>query len=192
MLIRPARTEDAPAIAAIYGHYVRHTAITFNTAQPSAAHYREQLCQGVYPFLVCEKAGEILGFAYAGAFRPHDAYRWDAELTIYLRPGQEGRRLGERLLRPLLTLLRRQGFLTAYSCVTLPNPRSVGLHKRLGFTELGVFPHTGYKLGQWRDVVWLSLSLRTFDGTPAEPVAFADLPPVEVAALLTQAEAAEP
>ena len=192
MLIRPARTEDAPAIAAIYGHYVHHTAITFSTVQPTADHYREQIRQGIYPFLVCENADELLGFAYAGGFRPHDAYRWDVELTIYLRPGQEGRRLGDRLLRPLLALLRRQGFLTAYSCVTLPNPRSVSLHKRLGFTELGVFPRTGYKLGQWRDVVWLSLPLGRFDGEPAEPVAFARLPPAEISALLSQAEDAIP
>ena len=169
MLIRPAETTDAPAIAAIYGYYVRETCITFICQEPTAGHYAEQIAEGKYPFLVAEEGGEVVGFAYAAAFRPHDAYRWDVELTIYLQPGREGRGTGSQLMSALLDDLTRLGYLTAYSCVTVPNERSVALHKRFGFEELGVFPATGYKHGQWHGVLWLSRMLGELANPPEEP-----------------------
>lgn len=175
MIIRPATTADAPAIAAIYDHYARETCVTFNTQAPAAAHYASQIAEGRYPFLAAEEAGEVVGFAYAAAFRPHDAYRWDVELTIYLRPGQEGRGVGSQLMAALLEALTRLGYLTAYSCVTVPNERSVALHRRFGFTELGVFPATGYKHGQWHSVLWLSKSLGKLASPPPEPTLYRDL-----------------
>ena len=187
MPVRPARAEDAPAIAAIYSHYALNTVITFATHAPTPEHYARQIAAGAYPFLVLEEAGQVVGFAYAGAFRHHDAYRWDVELTIYLRPGQEGRHAGRALMAPLLALLRRQGFLLAYSCVTLPNPRSIGLHRHFGFGELGVFPRTGYKLDAWRDVIWLQLALGSHDAAPAEPTPFSALPREEVDRILAAA-----
>lgn len=172
MLIRPAQTADAAAIAAIYGHYVRETCVTFICNEPSAAHYAVQIAEGKYPFLVAEEAGEVVGFAYAAAFRPHDAYRWDVELTIYLKPGREGRGTGSLLMSALLKHLTNLGYLTAYSCVTVPNERSVALHKRFGFEELGVFPATGYKHGQWHSVLWLSKTLGELANPPREPRPF--------------------
>lgn len=169
MTIRPAETADAPAIAAIYDHYARETCITFNTQGPSAEHYAEQIAEGRYPFLTAEEDGHIAGFAYASAFRPHDAYRWDVELTIYLRPGLEGKGVGSQLMAALLQALTRLGYLTVYSCVTVPNDRSVALHKHFGFTELGVFPNTGYKHGRWHGVLWLSKTLGEMASPPPEP-----------------------
>lgn len=169
MTIRPAETADAPAIAAIYDHYARETCITFNTQGPSAEHYADQIAEGRYPFLAAEEDGQIAGFAYASAFRPHDAYRWDVELTIYLRPGLEGNGVGSQLMAALLQDLTRLGYLTAYSCITVPNDRSVALHKHFGFTELGVFPNTGYKHGQWHGVLWLSKTLGEMASPPPEP-----------------------
>lgn len=175
MRIRPAVPQDAPAIAAIYSHYVRETVITFACEEPAAAHYAEQLEEGRYPFLVAQDENGIAGFAYAAAFRQKEAFRWDVELTIYLRPGMERQGLGSALMRPLLALLRTQGYLLAYSCITLPNEGSIALHKRFGFEELGIFPRTGYKLGRWCDVIWLQLPLSHPDGEPLEPLAFSQL-----------------
>lgn len=185
MHIRPAQIQDAQAIAALYGHYVRHTVITFACQEPSAEHYAAQIVQGQYPFLVAEDEHGLAGFAYADAFRQKEAFRWDVELTIYLRPGLERQGLGSRLMQALLTLLRRQGYLLAYSCITLPNPASIALHKRFSFEELGVFPRTGYKLGRWCDVIWLQLTLGDHTQAPAEPIPFASLASDEVAALLS-------
>ena len=174
MLIRPAQTADAQAIAAIYGYYVRETCITFACEEPSADHYAAQITEGRYPFLVAEESGEVVGFAYAAEFRPKDAYRWDVELTIYLQPGREGQGTGSLLMEALLGYLSYLGYMTVYSCVTIPNERSVALHRRFGFEELGVFPSTGYKHGRWHGVLWLSKTLGTFADPPAEPRAFRD------------------
>lgn len=183
-MIRPARAADASAIAAIYEHYARETAVTFANHAPEERHYIEAITLGDYPFLVDEENGRITGFAYAAAFRPHDAYRWDVELTLYLLPGHTGRGVGTALMKALLRLLRRQRFLTAYSCITANNAVSLRLHDRLGFEMLGTFPDTGYKLGQWHSVVWMAFSLGEKGNPPPEPVPFRDLPAAEVAGLI--------
>lgn len=179
MRIRFAEPSDVPAVAAIYAHYVRETAITFATHVPTAAEYAARIRDDRYPFLVADEAGVVQGFAYAAAFREKEAYRWDAEMTIYLAPGCLGAGLGTRLLDGCLRLLRAQGYLNAYSCITLPNERSVGLHRRMGFQELGVFPHTGYKLGKWHDVIWMGLVLGDFADAPDEPKGWRSLPEPE-------------
>lgn len=169
MLIRRAISSDAPAIAAIYAHYVRETAITFATEAPTAESYALRIADARFPFLVAEESGYVSGFIYATPFRQKEAYRWDVELTIYLAPDHSGRGTGSALMAQCLDLLAKQGYLNAYSCITLPNERSIGLHRRFGFHELGIFPKTGYKLGKWHDVIWLGKVLGDFKAAPAEP-----------------------
>lgn len=169
MNIRRATPADAPAIASIYSWYARHTAITFATEGPTVAEFEHKILDARYPFLAAEENGAVFGFAYAGEFRTKEAYRWDVELTIYLRPGCEGRGAGRLLMEECLRILTAQGYLNAYSCITIPNERSVGLHERCGFESLGVFPRTGYKLGKWHDVVWLWKQLTPAADEPAEP-----------------------
>lgn len=173
MRVRPAQTADAAAVAAIYGYYVRETCVTFVCEEPSAAHYAEQIAEGQYPFFVAEEEGTVAGFAYASAFRPHDAYRWDVEATIYLAPGREGHGTGSLLMEALLDSLAGLGYLNVYSCLTVPNARSEALHRRFGFTSLGVFPGAGYKHGQWHDVHWLLKTLAPLPEHPEEPRRFA-------------------
>lgn len=175
MRIRPAVTADAEAVAAIYDHYARTTCVTFASEAPAPKRYAAQIAEGRYPFFVAEDETGVTGFAFASAFRPHDAYRWDVELTIYLRPGMEGQGLGSRLMAALLDALTRQGYLVAYACVTVPNPPSDALHRRFGFTELGVFPDTGYKHGAWHGVRWWSKTLGPLANPPAEPIPFREL-----------------
>ena len=176
MLIRPAAAADAPAIAAIYAHYAAHTAITFAAEAPTAEAYAARIADERFPFLVAQEKGAVCGFVYAAPFRQKEAYRWDVELTIYLAPGGEGRGTGAQLMEACLRLLRAQGYLNAYSCITLPNARSVGLHRRFGFEELGVFRKTGYKLGKWHDVIWMGKVLGEIDGEPAEPRPLSAIP----------------
>ncbi len=168
MIIRRARAADAPAIHDIYAHYVLNTAITFATHAPSAQEYAAHMADLRYPFLAAEEDG-IAGFAYAASFREKEAYRWDVELTIYLAPGQEKRGTGSLLMAELLRLLSQQGYLNAYSCITLPNEGSIRLHRRFGFDELGVFPRSGFKLNRWHDVIWLGKALGECSQAPQEP-----------------------
>lgn len=175
MEIRFACAEDAPAVSAIYDHYARTTAITFAERAPSPEEFAARIADDRWPFLVAKESDEVRGFAYAAAFRTKDAYRWDVELTIYLALDAKGVGIGRTLMTECLRILRAQGYRNAYSCITLPNERSVGLHRRLGFRELGVFEKTGYKLGGWHDVIWMGLELGEFDQAPAEPLRLREL-----------------
>lgn len=180
MLIRPATPADAAAIADIYTYYVLETPVTFAWHAPSPQQFSAQITEGRYPFLVAEHQDQVVGFAYAHPYHPKEAFGWDTELTIYLRHGLERQGIGFRLMDALLNLLRAQGFLLAYSCITLPNAASIGLHKRFGFTELGIFPRSGYKLGRWHDVIWLQLPLAEAVVPPTDPFPFSALDPAEV------------
>lgn len=186
-MIRPARPADAAQIAAIYDHYARTTPWTFAERAREACAYAQEIRQGRYPFLVWEEMGEVTGFACAEMFRPHDAYRWDAELTLYLLPGQTGRGLGSRLMKALLALLAAQGFLTAYSCITSSNEASLRLHDRLGFLRLGEFPCTGYKHGAWHGVTWMQYTLRQPCAEPEDPIPFSALDEAILSGILKEA-----
>lgn len=168
-MVRYANFADAPVIRDIYAHYVRRTAITFAAKEPTTADFVARISDPRYPFLAAERNGRLVGFAYAGEFRTKEAYRWDVELTIYLAPGIEGQGIGSELMAELLRILEKQGYVNAYSCITLPGERSVALHRKFGFRELGVFPATGYKQGQWHDVVWMSKVLCEPQDNPADP-----------------------
>ena len=177
MIFRTARPDDASALAAIHLPYVRDTAVTFQYELPDEAfflHKMEDLA--AFPFLVCEEDGQVRGFAYASPLRSKEAYQWDAETTIYLDPAFRARGAGTGLYARLLALLRAQGYMAAYACVTVPNPASDALHRRFGFAEVGRFPAAGFKLGAWHDVVWLRLALDVCGTAPEKPVPFGALP----------------
>ena len=186
MRCRPACARDAARLADIYAPYVADTAITFATAMPTEGKFAEKIgCIGAaFPFLVCEEEGRVLGYAYAATYRVREAYRWDVELSIYVDKSCRGRGVGKALMERLLRCLRAQGYQNAYSCITLPNERSIGLHTRFGFTQIGLFQQAGYKLGKWHDVVWLRLPLGDFPESPAEPTPFSALAPEKLAALM--------
>jgi len=171
-MIRFATFADASTVAAIYAHYVHRTSITFMAEAPTAADFVSRISDPRYPFLVAEHNGRVVGFAYASMFRTKAAYRWDVEFSIYLAPGIEGQGIGSQLMEELLLAVEKQGYLNAYSCITMPNERSVNLHKKFGFEELGRFPRSGYKMGQWHDVIWMGRPLTELTddaGDPEEP-----------------------
>lgn len=174
MLYRPAILADARRLAEIYAPYVEHTAITFATEPLTAAEF-EQKILSPYPFLVCETDGIIAGYAYASALREKKAYRWATEPSIYIDPAYQSRGIGKGLMERLLKLLALQKFQSVYSCITLPNEKSIRLHEGFGFREVGRFEKSGYKLGKWHDVAWLYLPLADFPENPAEPLPFASL-----------------
>jgi phosphinothricin acetyltransferase len=119
---------------------------------------------------VLEDAGRTVGFAYATHHRARAAYRWAADVAIYVDASYQRRGAGRRLYGALLELLRRQGLRSACAGITLPNEASVGLHEALGFERVGIYRAIGWKAGAWRDVGWWQLQLAAGDGgPPAEP-----------------------
>ncbi|MDR3307653.1 MAG: GNAT family N-acetyltransferase [Coriobacteriales bacterium] len=159
--IRMAQPEDSQAILNIYAPYIKETAITFTSKVPTVADVEKTMVKikRHYPYLVCAIDTRVVGFAYANWVRPHEAYRWNAELSVYLDPAYQGRGIATALYTALFSILRIQGFCNLYAVITLPNDASVALHEHFGFTELGVHRANGYKLGAWRDVLWMEYRL---------------------------------
>jgi phosphinothricin acetyltransferase len=174
--IRTATEADAAAIADIYAHYVRETAISFEEIPPGVAEMARRMAAilETYPFLVFRDGERVLGYIYGSVHRARPAYRWSVETTVYTAPQAHGRGIGRALYTRLLEILTRQGFHSAVAGITLPNDKSVGLHRAMGFVPIGTFPEVGFKAGAWHDVSWWRRTLA--DGLPAgDPVPFPQL-----------------
>lgn len=174
LVLRPARHADAAAIAAIYAHYVRTSVITFETEAPDAAEMAARISSLLprYPYLVAEEDGAVLGYAYAGKLYDRAAYRWTAEATVYVAPGQHRRGIGRMLYGALIATLEKQGFQAVIGRITLPNTASVALHEAFEFVACGVFAKVGFKHGAWHDVGLYQRDFGTRPVNPAEPVPF--------------------
>lgn len=176
-VIRLAAARDAEQIAAIYAPNVTDKIISFELEPPSADEMRRRIEVTLqrYPWLVCERQGRVLGYAYASAHGSRAAYQWSVDVSVYVHEEAQRTGVGRALYTSLIAALRLQGFYNAYAGATLPNPASVGLHESVGFRPVGVYRGVGYKMGAWHDVGWWHLSLRERRGDPAPP---AELPSV--------------
>lgn len=186
-VLRMAVPEDAAVMREIYAPYITETSVTFETEVPPvdemAARMRAVL--EVYPWLAAEEDGEIVGYAYAHRAGERAVYGWNAELSVYVRQDRRRAGLGRQLCTALLALLRKQGVQTVYSLITMPNPASEALHRRLGFERIAVHRQTGFKQGCWRDVQWMELALGKREIPPAAVIPAAALPAETVARVLT-------
>lgn len=169
--VRFVRPDDAPALRAIYVPFVTDTPVTFETDPPSVQEMSERIAAvtRMYPWLVYERDGQVVGYAYASRHRARSAYRYGVDVSIYNSPSVHRQGVGRALYDRLFAFLEQQGFYTAYAGITLPNEKSVGFHTAFGFTPVGVYRGVGYKLGQWHDVIWMEKRIRPAQGTPAEP-----------------------
>ncbi|NLI20215.1 MAG: N-acetyltransferase [Clostridiales bacterium] len=174
-LIRTATEADATFVHDVYGYYVDHSDATFSTENPDVESYREKIRRTLetYPFLICEADGAPCGFAYGAQIRPHEAYRWDVEATLYLAPDAPRRAgHGSALYRALLDALGQQGFKTVYGVITDCNEPSLALHRAMGFSQAGHFRNMGFKRGRWLGVIWMQLNLGDFSGAPEDPIPY--------------------
>ena len=188
---RLATPADGPALLALYAPYVRDTAITFETEVPGAEVFSQRIAAvgAQYPYLICELGGTPVGYAYASRHRERDAYRYDVDLSIYLHPAQHGSGIAAALYDRLFALLRAQGYRNTYAACTLPNEKSVRFHEKCGFTAVGVHHNTGYKLGAWRDVLWLEKQLAAYDAVPGQVLPIGALDARRVAEALSAQDA---
>jgi L-amino acid N-acyltransferase YncA len=170
--IRPARDADLAAITAIYSHHVLHGTGTFETTPPTeadmATRRADVLAKGL-PYLVAEDAGQVLGFAYCNWFKPRPAYRFSAEDSIYLAPASNGKGLGRALLAELAAQAERVGVRKLIAVIgDSANAGSIGVHRTLGFTHVGVLASCGWKFGRWLDVVLMEKALGAADSNSPE------------------------
>lgn len=170
--IRLATEDDAAQILDIYAPFCRESTVSFEIEPPSlnVMCYRIAGVLSALPWLVCDEAGLILGYAYASKHRERAAYAWSVDVSVYVRDGRRRGGLGRALYTTLFAILRLQGYYNAVAGVTLPNPGSEGLHRAMGFEPVGVYRHIGYKCGDWHDVAWSQLALREPEREPGLPL----------------------
>jgi L-amino acid N-acyltransferase YncA len=171
VIVRASTVEDASALAAIYGHHVLHGFGTFEEVPPSPqemAARRQAIVDRGLPHLVAEDGGQVLGFAYAGPFRPRAAYRYTVEDSVYVAPEATGRGVGRAVLSEVLKACEAFGIRQVVAVIgDSQNAGSIGLHTALGFEHAGVGKGFGYKMGRWVDIVWMQKSLN--GGISSEP-----------------------
>lgn len=169
--IRPVTAGDAAAIAAIYRPYVTDTVITFELAPPDAAEIARRIAAytATHPWLVAERAGAVIGYAYGSPYRTRAAYAWVAEAGIYLAQDACGGGLGTTLYAALCDALAAWGYVTVVGVLTLPNAASEALHRRCGFRDVGTQAGIGFKHGRWHDVGFWQRDLAVRGDAPSVP-----------------------
>lgn len=167
-MIREATEKDLEEILEIY-----NTAIVNTTA---VYHYNPQTLEernnwfdkkkeNEEPVLVFVEAGEVLGFATFGTFRPWPAFKYTIEHSIYVANRGKGKGIGSKLLSTLIELASKRDYKTIVAGIDASNPASIGLHEKFGFIHSGTIRNAGYKFGEWLDLAFYQLDLQG----PAEP-----------------------
>jgi phosphinothricin acetyltransferase len=162
--IRPATVLDAEKLLKIYAPYVEQTAITFEYEVPTVLEFSHRIENILmkYPYLVADKCGELLGYAYAGTFKDRAAYDWAVETSIYVRMDQKRKGIGSLLYNALEDALKHQGVLNLNACIAYTENEndyltndSVRYHEKFGYKIVAHFHKCGYKNNTWYDMVWM-------------------------------------
>jgi L-amino acid N-acyltransferase YncA len=171
--VRAATPSDAEPIAAIYAPYVVETVISFEETPPTAAEFEARmLATPRLPWLVAVRADAVVGYCYASPHRTRAAYRWSADVSVYVAPSERGRGVGRLLYGELLPLVRSLGYVSLFAGIALPNAASVAFHEAFGFTPVGIYRNVGFKQNAWQDVGWWQLTTTNPPDQPPEPRAW--------------------
>ena len=161
--IRPATAADLSAITEIYEHAVRYGTATFELIAPDLAEMTRRfgvLIDGGFPYLVATLEGRVVGYAYAGPYRPRPAYRFTVENSVYLQPAIHRRGIGLLLLQRLITECEARGYRQMIAVIgDSANAGSIGVHTKTGFEMIGTHPNVGFKFGRWLDTVMMQRAL---------------------------------
>jgi L-amino acid N-acyltransferase YncA len=170
--IRPAAAADLPFITGIYDHAVRYGTATFELIPPDLAEMTRRfgvLMDGGFPYLAAALDGTVVGYAYAGAYRPRPAYRFTVENSVYLKPEIHRRGIGLQLLLQLIAESEARGYRQMIAVIgDSANAGSIGVHTRCGFGMIGTHPNVGFKFGRWLDTVMMQRAIG--DGGSTQPV----------------------
>ncbi len=163
VIVRPAGADDMQRVQEIYAYHVLHGTASFEEIPPDVAEMhrrRDAVLAAGLPYLVAECEGVIVGYAYAGRYRPRTAYRHTAEDSVYLAPEMAGRGAGRALLAQVITQSAAVGYRELVAIIgDSGNGASIGLHRALGFREVGTLRNVGLKFGRWLDTVIMQLTI---------------------------------
>ena len=170
--LRPCEPGDVPQITAIYAHAVHHGRASFELEPPDEAEMeqrRNALVGAGYPYFVAEVGGAVVGYSYAGAYRPRPAYDSTVENSVYVAAAHHGRGLGRLLLARLINEAERRGFRQMVAVIgDSANLASIRLHVSLGFAHAGTLRSVGWKHERWLDTVLMQRALGIGDGAPPQ------------------------
>lgn len=162
--IREATPSDAEKLLGIYSYYVENTAITFEYDVPTVSEFRSRIESTLkrYPYIVAERDGDIVGYAYAGVFKDRAAYDRSCELSVYVKNGLTKGGVGKALYAEIEKRLKATGILNLYACIGYPEEEdeyltrnSAEFHEHLDFKTVGRFHKCGYKFRRWYDMIWM-------------------------------------
>ena len=182
--IRSAAPKDAAKLLEIYAPYVTDTAVTYEYTVPTPEEFASRISHTLerYPYLVAEEDGEILGYAYAGAFHPRAAYVWDVEMSIYIKKDHKHSGIGRALYEALENILARQNILNVYACIACPEKEdeyltmdSIRFHEHMGYRIAAEFRECAYKFGRWYGMVWMEKRIGKRVEKPVEVKTFAEV-----------------
>ena len=189
--LRLAQEADAEELLKIYAPFVasedrKLSDVSFEYEVPSVSEFAGRIrdISANYPYIVCEHEGRLIGYVYAHPYIPRAAYQWGAEVTIYLAPEGQGVGLGRIMYTKLEELLRLQGVVVTYACVTKSNEHSVKMHEALGYKIIGTFDNAGFKHGHWLDVVWLEKRIAELSAQPAAIRSIKEISAADIAKIL--------
>lgn len=194
--LRFAKPDDAEKLLEIYAPFVISSDralsdVSFEYEVPSIEEFTERIknISADYPYIVCEHEGSLLGYVYAHPYIQRAAYQWGAAVTIYLAPEGQGHGLGKVMYTALENLLRLQGVVVTYACITASNKHSVKMHEACGYKIVGTFNNTGFKDGHWLDMVWMEKVIAEYPKHPELIKKIGELPPETVTTVLKEASA---
>ena len=162
--LRIATVRDAAELLEIYAYYVGNTAITFEYEVPTLEEFEQRICNTLekYPYIVAERDGRIVGYAYAGKFKDRPAYQWCVETSIYVHKDCKQQGIGKVMYEALEKILKAQNILNLNACIAYPiqedeflTKDSVHFHEKLGYRMVGEFRMCGYKANRWCNMVWM-------------------------------------
>jgi len=184
--VRKALLSDAAVLAEIYAYYVDNTAVSFEYTAPTPEEFALRMEQTMsrYPYLVAEREGELIGYAYAGVFKDRAAYDRCVETTVYLRPDVRGKGAGRELYTALEKCLAEMGVLNLYACIAAAEKEdeylsnaSICFHECMGYKTVGYFSRCGYKFSRWYDMVWMEKMLGSHGADPRPLKSFPEIFP---------------
>lgn len=159
--IRPAAVSDAAECLKIYKYYINETTVTFEEQPPTVAEFEERILRITkdYPFLIAESAGKTVGYAYLDKYNERSAYRFAADLSVYLDRDFRGAGTGSKLLAAIENEAKTKGIKNIISIITEENVPSVNFHEKRGFIKRGCMQKVGFKFGKWLDVLFYQKAL---------------------------------
>ena len=159
--IRSICDADIDTCLQIYNYYIENTTVTFEETPLGADAFRERVhaISAHFPYLVALEDGVVIGYAYLDVFNSRSAYRYTADLSVYLAPSSCAHGTGTKLVDAVLGAGKAQGIRSVISIVTGENRVSARFHEKNGFSLVGTLHHVGYKHNKWLDVMYYQKTL---------------------------------